>query len=48
VTVTIVPAGADRIMARLATPVPEGTQPFVDAARGPWISVERITVLATE
>jgi plastocyanin len=48
VTVTIVPAGADRIMARLATPVPEGTQPFVDAARGPWVSVERITVLATE
>jgi len=48
VTVTVVPTGTDRIMARLATPVPEGAQPFVDAAKGPWVRVEHITVLAIE
>ena len=48
VTVTVVPTGTDRIMALLATPVPEGAQPFVEAAKGPWVRVARITVLATE
>jgi hypothetical protein len=48
VTVTVVPTGTDRIMARLATPVPKGAQPFVDAAKGPWVRVEHITVLAIE
>jgi hypothetical protein len=48
VTVTIVPVGADRALAQLATPVIEPAQSFADAARGPWISIQRMTVTAIE
>ena len=48
VTVTIVPVGADRVLARLATPVAEVAQSFVEAARGPWVSIARMTVTAIE
>jgi hypothetical protein len=47
-TVTIVPVGAERVTALLATPVAEAAQPFAEAARGPWISVDRIVVTAIE
>jgi hypothetical protein len=48
VIVTIVPVGAEQVTARLATPVAEAAEPFAEAARGTWVSIERMTVAAVE